>query len=31
MDGVFFFQALGLLAYGVLVTWAVRRGVWFRP
>jgi Na+-driven multidrug efflux pump len=30
MNGVFLFQALGLLSYGVLVTWAVRRGVWFK-
>ncbi len=30
MNGVFFFQALGLLSYGLLVAWAVRRGVWFK-
>ena len=30
MDGVFGFQALGLLVYGLLVAWAIRRGVWFR-
>jgi hypothetical protein len=30
MEGVFAFQALGLLVYGLLVAWAIRRGVWFR-
>jgi hypothetical protein len=30
MDGVFAFQALGLLAYGLLVALAIRRGAWWR-
>ena len=30
MDGVFAFQALGLLAYGLLVAQAIRRGAWWR-
>ncbi|MDI9332393.1 MAG: MATE family efflux transporter [Alphaproteobacteria bacterium] len=30
MDGVFATQALGLVAYGLLVAWAVRGGAWFR-
>lgn len=30
MAGVFLTQALGLMAYGCLVAWAIRQRVWFR-
>ncbi len=30
MVGVFVTQAMGLVAYGCLVAWAIRQGVWFK-